>query len=513
MNSRHPMRLAEVVGALSLAADVSSGLAMEKGLRTVIVATRLGRLLGIGSSEESDVFWASVLRFVGCTAFAPEETAFAAGDDNSMRRTMVYVDFDRPVDAIRRVARGFGPEASLLERGAGIARFLLDRDVPRRYARAHCESAVFFARSLGMREQVASALDTTGERFDGKGLRGRGGPEIPLAARVADVADVVELFAWTGGPDLARTVLRQRRGRTLDPALVDAALAELPGLFRNLREGSVWDEYLACEPAPPLHAAGELVDRGCVALGRFADLKSVYTLAHSGRVSALAEAAGRAAGLSDDECALLRRAASVHDVGRVAIATGTWDKKGALNPIEWERVRAHSYHTEAVLRAAGLGELADIAGATHERGRGAGYHRGLPLDGVSFLAKILAAADVMAALGEQRPHRPALDDDRSTSELRSLVDSGALDPRAAGVVLEARGVRSKRRSLWPGGLSDREVEVVRLVAIGRTNREIGALLSMSPRTAQRHVMHVYEKLGLESRAGLALYAMEHGLLP
>ena len=164
------------------------------------------------------------------------------------------------------------------------------------------------------------------------------------------------------------------------------------------------------------------------------------------------------------------------------------------------------------MRSAGLGALADVAGAAHERGRGAGYHKGLYLDGVPFLAKIIAAADVMAALGEARPHRPALDPSRAAKELRSLVEDGSLDARAAEAVLEARGVASKRKCAWPGGLSDREVEVVRLVAIGRTNKEIGSLLGMSPRTAQKHVMNVYDKLGLESRAGLALYALDRGLL-
>jgi HD-GYP domain-containing protein (c-di-GMP phosphodiesterase class II) len=241
-------------------------------------------------------------------------------------------------------------------------------------------------------------------------------------------------------------------------------------------------------------------------------MKSVYTLTHSRRVSAFAEAAGRVAGLGDADCALLRQAAAVHDLGRVAVATGTWDKKGVLNAVEWQRVRAHSHHTEVVLRCAGLGELADIAGATHERGRGAGYHKGLLLDGVPFLAKIVAAADVMAALGEARPHRAALDDDRAVKEMRTLVETGALDARAAQAVLEARGAAASRKSAWPGGLSDREVEVVRLVAVGRTNKEIGELLGMSPRTAQKHVMNVYDKVGLESRAGLALFALENGLL-
>jgi DNA-binding CsgD family transcriptional regulator len=175
-------------------------------------------------------------------------------------------------------------------------------------------------------------------------------------------------------------------------------------------------------------------------------------------------------------------------------------------------VRAHSHHTEVVLRSARLAELADIAGATHERGRGTGYHKGVALDGVSLLAKIVAAADVMAALGERRPHRLALDDNRATKEITTLVEKGALDARVVQAVLEARGATVRLKSAWPGGLSDREVEVARLVAIGRTNKEIGSLLGMSPRTAQKHVMNVYAKLGLESRAGLALYALEHGLL-
>ena len=505
------MRLAEVVGALSLAADVASGLAMEKGLRTVLVAMRLARLAGVAREDDATIFWVTLLRFVGCTGFAPEEAAFAAGDDNSLRKTMVLVDFDQPLDALRRVVRGFAPEAPPIERGVGIVRFLLDRSIPMRFTQAHCESAVFFARSLGMAEAVGRSLDVSGERFDGKGVRRVRGDDLPLAARMADVADVVELFAWTGGHELARTVLRARRGRALDPSLVDIALAALPALFENMRGGSVWDEYLAAEP-DPLHASGDQIDRGCVALGRFADLKSVYTLSHSGRVAALAEAAGRAAGLGDAECTLLRRTASVHDLGRVAVATGTWDKKGALNAVEWQRVRAHSHHTEVVLRGAGLGELADIAGATHERGRGSGYHKGLPIDGVSFLARIIAAADVMSALCEERPHRPALDADRGVEQLRRLVEEGALDARAAGAVLEARGVTVKRKCAWPAGLSEREVEVIRLVAVGRTNKEIGALLGMSPRTAQKHVMNVYQKVGQESRAGLALFAMEKGLL-
>jgi len=506
------MRLAAVVGALAMAADLSAGLAAEKSLRTVLLATRLAQRVGATADDEATVFWVTALRFVGCTGFSHESAPFGAGDDNSIRNTLAYADFDRPLELIPRIVRGFGPDARVDAKAKGLARFFLGaRETPRRHAQTRCESAVFFAQSLGMSQDVTRALDVTEERFDGRGPRGVRAEDMPLAARVADVADVAELFAWTGGEELARTVLEQRRGRTLDPALVDAVTSEMPALLAGLRAGSVWDEYLACEPTP-VRASGDDVDHACVALGRFSDLKSVYTLTHSRRVAELAQAAAQAAGLGADENALLRRAASVHDLGRVAVATGTWDKRGALNPIEWQRVRSHSHHTEAVLRGAGLDALADVAGATHERGGGAGYHKARSLDAVPLLAKILAAADVAAALGEERPHRPALDEQRATRELRAHVDSGALDARAVALVLEGRGVAPARRSAWPGGLSDREVEVVRLVAIGRTNKEIGSLLGMSPRTAQKHVMNVYDKLGLESRAGLALYALEQGLL-
>ncbi len=502
------MRLAEPIGALGLAADVSNGLAVEKTLRTVLVAMRLARHVA-GNRDAAHVYWVSVLRSVGCLGFAPEQAGFSAGDDNRMRSSMAFADLSRPLDMMKRASRGYPPESALWDRARGLSQFL-DPNLSRRYARSHCESAMFFARSVGMPEAIARALDTSGERFDGKGLRGIGGDDLPWSARVADVADALELFTWTGGPEVARTVLRERSGRTLDPALVDAALRDMPSLIQGL-EGSMWDEYLAAEPTPWREAPDD-VDHALIALGRFGDLKSLYTLNHSRRVAALAEAAGRAAGLGEEDCALLRGAGAVHDLGRVAVATGTWDKKAALNAVEWQRVRSHSHHTETILRSAGLSQLAEIAGSTHERGRGAGYHRGVGLDTVPLLGRIVAAADVMAALGEERPHRPALDAPHAQKELRSMVEAGVLDARAAQSVLEAGGASAARKLAWPGGLSDREVEVLRLVAVGRTNREIGGLLGMSPRTAQKHVMNVYDKLGLESRAGLALYAIEHGLL-
>ena len=242
------MRLAEVLGALTLAADVSNGMAVEKGLRTVLVALRLSRRL-VAEREAANVYWVGVLRLVGCVGFAPEQAGFAAGDDNALRRSMAFADFSRPLDMLRHAAESYAPEIPVLARAKGFAKFM-HPSVPRRYAQAHCETAVFFARSLGMSEEIAKALDTAGEHFDGRGPRGLAGDELPWAARVSEVAYALELFNWTGGLELARQVLQARRGRTLDPTLIDAALSDLPSLVQGF-EGSVWDEYLASERVEP----------------------------------------------------------------------------------------------------------------------------------------------------------------------------------------------------------------------------------------------------------------------
>jgi hypothetical protein len=171
------MRLAEAVGAMALAADVSNGLAVEKSLRAVLVAARLARLVA-GEKDAVAVYWVSVLRSVGCLGFSPEQAGFSAGDDNGLRQSMAFADFTRPLDALKHAARGFPAGTSLLDRARGLAQFL-NPQVAVRYAKSHCESAMFFARSVGMPEEIAVALDTAGERYDGKDVRKIGGDALP----------------------------------------------------------------------------------------------------------------------------------------------------------------------------------------------------------------------------------------------------------------------------------------------------------------------------------------------
>jgi DNA-binding CsgD family transcriptional regulator len=228
-------------------------------------------------------------------------------------------------------------------------------------------------------------------------------------------------------------------------------------------------------------------------------------------VADIAEAAGRASGCSPEDRTGLRAAGLLHDLGRVTVSSEVWDRPGRLGAADVERVRLHSYWTERVLRrCSGLAVLADVAAGHHERCDGSGYHRGVRAGDLPVVARLLAAADVLAALTEPRPYRAALDRDAAARVLGREVAAGALDADACDAVLSGAGLPRPRRS-WPCGLTDREVEVLRLAARGLSNRRIAGLLGVSERTVGHHLAHVFDKTGRRTRAGAAVFAMEHGL--
>jgi DNA-binding CsgD family transcriptional regulator len=196
------------------------------------------------------------------------------------------------------------------------------------------------------------------------------------------------------------------------------------------------------------------------------------------------------------------------------VPNSIWDKAGRLTAAEGERVRLHPYYTERILtQSPVLRPLAHLAGSHHERRDGSGYHRGTTGGALSTGARILAAADAYQAMIEERPYRAALPPSEAARQVEADVGAGRLDPEAAHAVLTAAGhVRRRTRPSWPAGLSDREVEVLRLVARGKTDKEIGRVLIIAEVTVHHHVRHVYDKIGVSTRAGAALFAMEHDLI-
>jgi HD-GYP domain-containing protein (c-di-GMP phosphodiesterase class II) len=256
------------------------------------------------------------------------------------------------------------------------------------------------------------------------------------------------------------------------------------------------------------------VDEIARVFAELSDLKCAFTLGHSAGVAELAAAAVERIGLPASEIATTRLAGLLHDIGRLGVPTGIWDKPGPLSAGEWERVRLHTYHAERVLaRSPHLAAAAQIAALHHERLDGSGYHKGVPAAVIPMPARVLAAADTYHALCEDRPHRRAITGEQAAAELQNQAQAGALDREAVRAVCEAAGHRVKKRAtVWPAGLSEREVEVLRHLARGKSEKEIAKALFISPGTVHTHVAHIYEKIGVSTRAAAALFAMEHDLM-
>jgi HD-GYP domain-containing protein (c-di-GMP phosphodiesterase class II)/DNA-binding CsgD family transcriptional regulator len=389
------------------------------------------------------------------------------------------------------------------------------------YSAANCEVASAIARRVGLGDGVEAGLAQIFEQWDGRGFpHGMAGEEIAIPSRCAQLAGTVALFDRLGGQEAARAAVRGRRGHTLDPGLVDAYLRVADDVHAELAVVDPLQAVRAAEPGARLMADQARLDAVCRAFGDAVDLKSVWFHGHSAGVAALAAGAAGSLGMTEAAVADARRAGHLQDLGRVAVPTGIWERDRPLTSGEWEQVRLHAYHSERILaRCPPLASLAPLAGMHHERLDGSGYHRQAARPGIPMTARILAAADCLQALLEPRPHRPALDVGPARDTLRAEAAAGRLDPQAVTAVLDVAsgGGAAERaarggRTPHPSGLTARQIDVLRLVASGLSNPEIGRRLVVSRRTAEHHVQDIYARIGVSSRAAAALYAMEHDLL-
>jgi HD-GYP domain-containing protein (c-di-GMP phosphodiesterase class II) len=509
------LRLAELVGVLSLAIDLGMGLPQEWGLRSCLIGVSLGQELGLSDDELRQVFYLAQLAILGCTA---DVHAFAElfGDELAIRPRFATVDLAKPTELMGVMLRHVGEGQPLPQRARMIARLVTTgQRTAEKFTVAHCEVAEMLAQQLGFGPEIQGGLARMFERWNGRGMPRRlKGEEIPLPVRVAQVAQDAAMFEQYYGPDAAVNAIRQRAGSAHDPA-IGAKFCELASqIFARLKVPSCWEAVLAAEPGPRLYLSSEQLDIATQAIADFTDLKSPYLVGHSRGVGELAAEAASRIGLPALDVSIVRRAGFVHDLGRVGVSALIWGKIGPLTDSEWERVRLHPYYTERVLaRSPGLAPIGRLAALHHERLDGSGYHRGAPASLQPLAARILAAADVYHAMLEPRPHRPAHTPERGGEELRREVQAGRLDGDAATAVLAAAGhrVRSRRRT-WPEGLSEREVDVLRLVARGLSNSQMGERLSISKATVDHHIQHIYAKIGVSTRAAATLFAMRHDLI-
>ncbi len=511
--SAEQVRTAEVIAALSLATDLSIGVPLEHGLHSTLFAMRLGERLGVDPDTASQTYYACLLFYIGCTAGA-EVAAELFGDDDALTTYATPGRFGSRREMMTGLMRALAPPGN----PPPVRAVQIARGIPRAAATfktqvaAQCEVGQMLTDRLGLPPSMQGLFDHLAERWDGKGMPGRvARDDIPLPVRIVHVARDAAFQRMLGGEEFAARVVSERGGGAFDPAIAKALADEAPEILALDADRSAWEETLAREPTPWLILESEAIDEALAAMGDFADLVSRYLVGHSAGVSKLATAAARRCGFEAAGVVTVRRAALVHDVGRVSVPTRIWNKAAPLTPDDWEHVRLHAYQSERVLaHSPFLAALAPVATTHHERLDGTGYHRGMATAALTPAARVLAAADAYHAMTEPRPHREALRQESAAETLGREASAGRLDADAVAAVLEVSGQEVPRIER-PAGLTDREAQVVGLLARGLQTKQIARALGISVKTADRHIQNAYGKIGVSTRAAAALFAMQHGL--
>jgi HD-GYP domain-containing protein (c-di-GMP phosphodiesterase class II) len=505
------VQAAELIAALSLATDLGIGVPLEHGLRSTLVGMRLCDQLEVDRETASQTYYGCLLFYVGCTAPADIGTEIF-GDDEALTTYATPARFGSRPQMLAGMLRALAPPG-----GGPLTRAVQAARGGPKLARgfkgvvaAICEGAEMLTDRLGLPPPMPHLFAHGGERWDGKGIPGRAkGEEIPLPVRIVHVARDAAFQSMLGGPAFATRVVHERAGGAFDPAIAGRVQE---GMLELDDEASAWASVLDDEPPPRLTLKDEAVERALTAMGDFADLESPYLVGHSRGVAELAGAAARLCGFDAADQATTVRGALVHDLGRVAVPGRIWDKAGPLTPDDWERIRLHAYHSERVLvRSPFLAVLGQAAAFHHERLDGSGYHRGAAAAEITRPARVIGAADVFHALVEPRPHRPAHPPDKAAEILGEEARARRLDADAVGAVIEASGQRAQRIER-PAGLTDRETQVVQLLARGYQTKQVARSLGIAVKTADRHIQNAYGKIGVSTRAGATLFAIEQGLV-
>ena len=475
--------------------------------------------MGLDDETRATAYWVALLRFIGCTGHA-HEVSMLFGDEIAIRGQTLVHDSGNPAEVMSDIVEFATAGRDEAEREEIVQKI---QETIREWAfnnfSSGCEVGDMLLERLDFGPDVRAALACTFECWNGKGHPNHvQGEAIPLPMRIVHLSQHMEALGRRFSPERALEAAQERRGETYDPALVDVFVAHGREWFDRLAETEPWDAVLALEPEPHRLLTGGELDDALLILADFIDLKSPYWNGHSRRCAKLAEDAAGVLGLDDDEVTRIRHAALVHDFGTTVVPNSIWDKPGSLTRSEFDRVELHPMLTEQMLRRSpALADLNPVASAHHEKCDGSGYHKRAKAADEELGACVLAAAEVYVGLTAERADRPPFPPDDAAAELRRLESEGVLEPRASRAVQVAAGHGEPKRNTGkrqenPGGLTRREVEVLRLAAKGLTTQDIAGRLFISPKTADHHIQHIYGKIGVSTRAAAALWAMQHTMV-
>jgi putative nucleotidyltransferase with HDIG domain len=403
------------MSALSYALDLTEGQPMGHSVRSCIIGMRLAKHLGLEVRQQGDLYYALLLKDAGCSSNASKLFHILSADEIRAKRDVKLTDWTRVgweslQYAFTHVATG----APFLERvRALIGVAARQQTESRELVKIRCERGASVARRMGFPESVATAIHSLDEHWNGGGYPdGLRGAEIPLFARILNLAQTLDVFRVNRGADAAIEVARRRSKRWFDPDLVQtaAALAKTGSLWADLDSKHIIGKATELEPQERrMDLTEERLDQICLAFAEVIDAKSPFTYRHSNGVADAAVSIGRRLGLSPSERLFLRRAALLHDVGKLGVSNAILEKPAKLTMEEWDIMKKHPYYSREILRRiTGFEELSEAAAAHHEKLDGSGYYRRLSGSELSLPARILVVADIFDALSAKRPYRDAL---------------------------------------------------------------------------------------------------------
>jgi putative nucleotidyltransferase with HDIG domain len=432
------IRLSDVVSALSAALDLTEGQPMGHAVRSCLIGMRIAEEMQLPAEACSDLYYALLLKDAGCSSNSARMHQILGSDDLRAKREVKFEDWTKPsLSGLRYLLRNVLPGSSIARRLAKAVELGLEQN--RNNAEvigARCERGAEIARKIGLSEASAEAIRFLDEHWSGAGYpEHRKGEEIPLLSRIMNVSQTLEVFAGAHGPGEAIRVIGERGGRWFDPEIV-RVVRTLEGdetLWAKVRSADAREHVMKMEPGTALRATPERIDGICRAFAQVIDAKSPFTFTHSMGVAQASVSIAESLGLAPQVTTMVRRAALLHDIGKLSVSNSILEKPGKLDAEEWEVMKKHPVYTRQILeKISGFGQLAFVAAAHHERLDGNGYPDRLTAEQLPLTARIICAADVYQALTEKRPYREGLAS-KVVFEIMEKDEGRHLDP----VCLEA----------------------------------------------------------------------------
>ena len=431
MSDRQSVHLAELVSALSYALDLTEGQPVGHSVRACWIGVHIGMEIGLSSEALSDAYYTVLLKDMGCSSTAARVCQLYLTNDIEMKRQAKFLDHSAP-QFLRYLIANAGMKQSLVERFKLIIDTALKTgEISHELTNTRCHRGADIARRMRFSDTVAQGITDLDEQWNGAGLPAKKqGSAISLTGRIALLAQVTDVFFVSGGPAAALAEITRRAGTWFDPELV-AAMQRLgadPAFWRSLADPLLQQRVVAFETVKHTRPIDDdYLDDIAAAFAEVIDAKTPYTSGHSDRVALFSDMIAAELQLGDEHRRQLRRAALLHDIGKLGVSNSTLDKPGKLDDEEWAEIRRHPGLGEIILgRVAAFRDLADVAAAHHERLDGAGYPRGLKAEAIGLDSRIVAVADVFDALTADRPYRKAMTVERALDIVAEMVGS-ALD--------------------------------------------------------------------------------------